>query len=162
MRKQIIGSTPPAASGLSPGELNIEELATVMVTSEADGHPIDNAFDPRRGPGGSRWMAAQPGEQRVILAFDTPQSIDWITLEVEELQTARHQEIQLEVSYDGGQQYQQLLRQEYNFSPPGTTFQREEWKVAVRDVTHLSVRISPDRQGGPGRASLTSLVLKHR
>jgi hypothetical protein len=44
-----------------------------------------NAFDHNRGPEGSRWIAAGPNEQTVILLFDTPQTIRKIGVEVEEL-----------------------------------------------------------------------------
>src|SRR4029450_9579892 len=103
-------------------------------------HPIDNVFDHRRGPGGSRWVAAEPGEQTLILAFDTPQIIRQTIVEVEELEVSRTQELQLSVSHDGGQTYRELRRQEYNFSPPGTTFEREAW-------TGLAGRVTPRQRG---------------
>jgi len=158
LRKQIIGA-PPAASALVPGQIDIAAVATVLVTSEAADHPVDHAFDGRRGPGGSRWIAGEPGEQAVILAFDAPQSIRRVILEVEEHGLARTQELQLAASGDGGQTYRELLRQEYNFSPPGTTFEREEWAVTAECVTHLRLWIKPDKGGKPCRATLTSLVL---
>ena len=112
-------------------------MATVLVTSEAPEHPVDHAFDAHRGPGGSRWVAGEPGEQALILAFDAPQAIRRVVLEVEEPEVARTQELQLAVSSDGGTTYREVLRQEYNFSPPGTTFEREDWAVTAEGVTHL-------------------------
>ena len=53
-----------------------------------------------------------------------------------------------------------MLRQEYNFSPPGTTFEREDWAVTAAGVTHLRLQIKPDKGGKPCRATLTSLVLR--
>src|SRR5262245_5927219 len=128
LRKQIL-MDHPVASARQPGEKDIAATATVLVTSEAAEHPIDHAFDHQRGPGGSRWVAADTGEQRLILAFDTPQTLRKISLEVEEQQVSRTQELHVSISCDGGQTYTELLRQEYNFSPPGTTFEREEWSV---------------------------------
>ena len=58
-----------------PDEIDIAAVATVLVTSEAAEHPVDHAFDAHRGPGGSRWVAGEPGEQTLILAFDAPQAI---------------------------------------------------------------------------------------
>src|SRR5262249_43439721 len=142
------------------GEKAIAAIATVLVTSEAADHPIDHAFDHRRGPGGTRWVAAAPGEQRLILAFDTPQTIRTISLEVEESEVSRTQVLHVSVSSDGGQTYQELRRQEYAFSPPGTTFEREEWAVTVEGVTHLQLVITPDKGGHPCRATLTSLVVQ--
>ena len=128
-------------------------------SSEDPGHPVDLAFDRNRGPGGTRWIAGEPGEQTLILAFDAPQAIRRVALEVEELGVARTQELQLAVSTDGGRTYREVLRQEYNFGPPGTTFEREDWAVPAVGVTHLRLVIRPDKGGKPGRATITSLVL---
>ena len=49
--------------------IDIAASATVGVTSEAPDFPIGNIFDDRGGPGASRWQAAEPGEQRVILSL---------------------------------------------------------------------------------------------
>jgi hypothetical protein len=150
-------STPSAPQS---GAKDIAAIATVWVTSEASDAPIDCAFDQSRGPGGSRWVAATPGEQRLILAFDTPQTIHLISLEVEEPEVSRTQVLQVSFSSDAGQTYQELRRQEYTFSPPGTTFEREGWAVAVEAVTHLQLVITPDKGGRPCRATLTSLVIQ--
>src|SRR3954449_9903223 len=159
LRKQIIGTTPEAPAP-TPGELDIAAVATVLVTSEDPEHPVDHAFDARRGPGASRWVAEGPGEQTVILAFDAPQAIRRVVLEVEETQVARTQELQLAISVDGGQTYRELVRQEFNFSPPGTTFEREDWAVTAEAVTHLRVWIKPDKGDKPCRGTITSLILR--
>ena len=159
LRKQIIG-TPPEAPARTPGEIDIAAVATVLVTSEAPEHPIDHAFDGDRGPGGTRWIAGEPGEQTLILAFDAPQAIRRVALEVEEPEAARSQELQLAVSIDGGRTYREVLRQEYNFSPQGSTFEREDWAVQAEGVTHLRLMIKPDKGGQPRRATITSLVLR--
>jgi hypothetical protein len=159
LRKHIV-KAPSSLSVPQPGEMDIAATATVQVTSEDPTHPIEHVFDTRRGPGGSRWVAAEPGEQTLILAFDTPQIIHQTILEVEEPEVSRTQEFQLSVSHDGGQTYRELRRQEYNFSPPGTTFEREDWAVLAEGVTHLQLWMKPDKGGKPCRATLTSLVLK--
>ena len=51
-------------------------------------------------------------------------------------------------------------RQEFTFSPPGTTFEREEWSVSAQSVTHLQVVIRPDKGTVPSRATLTSLTIR--
>src|SRR3954462_13408552 len=101
LRKQVIKpitETPDA----STGEIDIATVATVLVTSEAPDHPIDLAFDPHRGPRGTRWIAGEEGEQTVTLAFDAPQTIRNILLEIEEPEVARTQELQLSLACDGG------------------------------------------------------------
>lgn len=159
LRKQIL-TTGLTTSAPQSGELDIAVTATVLVTSEAADAPIDNVFDHRRGPGGSRWIAAAPGEQRLILAFDTPQTLQQISLEVEECDVSRTQELQLSVSEDGGRTYRELVRQEYTFSPPGTIFEREEWTVKATGATHLQLWIKPDKGGKLCRATLTSLAVR--
>jgi len=159
LRKQILTEWP-VSSGPRTGEKEIAAIATVWVTSEAVDHPIDYAVDNRRGPGGSCWVAAEPGEQRLILAFDQPQTLRTITVEVEEPEVSRTQELQVAISIDGGETFQELRRQEYTFSPPGTTFEREEWAIIVAGVTHLQIVIVPDKGGKPCRATLTTLALR--
>src|SRR4051795_8906661 len=82
----------------STDERDIAAVATVLVTSESPDHPVDHAFDGRRGPGASRWIAGEADEQELILAFDTPQTIRQVGLEVEEPEVARTQDLQLSAS----------------------------------------------------------------
>jgi hypothetical protein len=158
LRKQIVPKRSSESVSFE-GELSISDVATVQVTSEEADHPIDNAFDHNGGPGGSRWIAAEPGEQTVILLFDSPQTIRKIGLEVEEPAVSRTQELSVSVSSDGGRTYRELVRQEFNFSPPGTSFERELWSTSGGAVTHLRLEIKPDKGGRVGRATLTSLTL---
>jgi hypothetical protein len=159
LRKHLL-TARPVVSIPGAGEKKIAAIATVWVISEATDAPIDHVFDQRRGPGGSRWIAAEPGEQQLTLAFDHPQTVRTITVEVEELEVSRTQALHVSVSSDGGQTFQELRRQEYTFSPPGTTFEGEEWAVMVQGVTHLQLVITPDKGGKPCRANLTTLALR--
>ena len=111
LRKHIF-KAPSSLSVPQPGEIDIAATATVQVTSEDPAYPIEHVFDHRRGPGGSRWVAAEPGEQTLLLAFDTPQIIHQTVVEVEELEVSRTQELRLSVSHDGGQTYRALRHQE--------------------------------------------------
>jgi hypothetical protein len=158
LRKQILEHpTIPSSSG---DEINVPAVATVLVTSESTDHPIEHVFDGSRGPGGTRWVAALPGEQTVILVFDEPQSIRRIIMEAEEQSVSRTQELAFGVSQDGGQTYRELLRQEFNFSPTGTTFEREEWAVSADNVTHLRLSLKPDKGNQMCVATLTTLALQ--
>jgi hypothetical protein len=160
VRKQIIRSTSPTVPTFGSRELNIVDLATVLVTSETPTFPVENIFDDRRGPGGSRWVAAEPGEQTLTIAFDAPQTIQRVVLEIEEQEVERTQELQLSVSENGGRTYDELRRQEYTFSPSGATFEREEWSLPAHAVTHVRLWIKPDKGNRPCLATLTSLVLQ--
>jgi hypothetical protein len=158
LRKQVV-PTPSRGPVPLPGEIQIADVATVQVTSEEADHPIDHAFDHNRGPGGSRWVAGAPGEQSVTLLFDHPQTLRQIAVEVEEPEISRTQELAVLASSDGGRTYRVLVRQEFNFSPPGTSFERELWSVSADAVTHLRLEIKPDKGGRIGRATLTSLAV---
>src|SRR4051812_11290942 len=90
MQKRVL-SPAPLSSEASEGRewLKLLELADVEVTSEADGHPVESAFNFGAGPG---WCAARPGKQRIRLVFDQPQSIHRIRLQFHEREVARTQE----------------------------------------------------------------------
>jgi len=162
MRKQIFQTEPRQADQPALSELDVASMATVLVTSEADGHPVEHTFDNQRGPGGTCWRAATDGDQTLILAFDQPQSIREVALEVEETGLSRTQELTLAVSTDGGQNYRELLRQEFNFSPPQTTFERETWQTKVDGITHLRLWVKPDKGNRPCRATVTSLSVRYQ
>ena len=65
MLRKLIIKRELATSDSNTGEIDIAAVATVLVTSEAPDHPIDLAFDLHRGPGGTRWIAGEMGEQSV-------------------------------------------------------------------------------------------------
>lgn len=164
MRKRILTASPESTRKPSPvgRGLDLERIATVVVTSESDDYPIENAFDGRNGPGGSRWIAGEPGDQTLILELDEPQNLERVVLEVEERQAERTQELALAVSRDGGATYEELVRQEYNFSPNGSTFEREGWSVRADGVTHVRLSLRPEKGGKPHRATITALELHGR
>jgi hypothetical protein len=156
MRKRII---EPHSGNIGAKEidwLDLEPLAEVEVTSEDVGHPIDAALIPGRGPG---WQAAQPGEQTLRLLFDEPQRIKRIRLVFQEEEHRRTQEFVLGWLPDGGQSYREIVRQQYNFSPPGSTREVEDYEVDLDGVAALELRIVPDISGGSSPASLAQLRL---
>ena len=91
--------------------------------------------------------------------FDEPQSLGRVRLLFEEESRGRTQEFVLRWSPDGGRTYREVVRQQYTFSPPGTTREAEEYRVALDGVTALELRIIPDIDGGDARASLKLLRL---
>lgn len=159
MRKEIVGSEPLNTRSTINGELDVVNIATVQLTSEDSAHPIENAFDQQQGKGASYWAAAVAGPQTITLVFDQPQAIRKIQLEIEEVETSRTQVLQVSVSYNGGQSFEKVLQQDYTFSPPGTTLQREDWTVNLEQVTHFRLHIIPDRDDQGGIAKFNSLIL---
>jgi hypothetical protein len=162
LRKNILkqDKTETASAAMMATRISVPDVAGVLVSSEEASHPIDHIFDDRNGPGGTRWIAGQVGEQTLILAFDQPQTLQKLNLEIEEPDMSRTQELSMAVSHDGGQTYREMLRQEYNFSPPHTTYERERWAFPAEAVTHLRLIIRPDKRNKPCQATITSLQLQ--
>jgi hypothetical protein len=156
MRKRIISQTNHDVSPASPQWLDIERLAQVEVTSEDPAHPIDAALVPSAGSG---WRPQEPGEQTVRLLFDQPQRVRRMRLVFQEENQPRTQQFVLRWSPDGGQSYREVVRQQYNFSPPDTTSECEDYIVELDGVTALELNIVPDISGGPARAWLSELRL---
>ena len=59
-------------------------------------------------------------------------------------------------SSDGGS-FREIVRQQWNFSPPETIREVEEYQVELSNVTVLELSIVPNTSGGSARASLKSL-----
>ncbi len=154
MRKRIIGQGPPEVSAVEPGWIDLERLAQVEITSEEIGYPIESALIPGAGSG---WRAAQPGEQTIRLMFDNPLRLRRIHLAFHEEKQERTQEFVLRWSPDGGHSYREIVRQQYNFSPPALAPEVEDYDVDLDGVTALELRIVPDISHGSARASLTQL-----
>ena len=117
-------------SARAAGEIDITASATIAYSSEDRAHPVEYLLDGHSGPGATRWISARPDTtEHIVIEFDRPQTISRLVYEVEETMRERTQEVRVEVSEDGGQSYRQILVQEYNFSPGGATYQREEFQT---------------------------------
>jgi hypothetical protein len=156
MRKSIIVRGFGAVAAADPGWLDLEHLAEVEITSEDVDHPIESALIPGTSLG---WRAAEPGEQTIRLWFNEPLRLKRIKLLFQEGEQPRTQEFVLRWSPDGGQSYREIVRQQYNFSPPETAREIEDYDVDLDAVTGLELRIVPDISGGSARASLAQLRL---
>jgi hypothetical protein len=154
MRKRIIGHGPREVAAAEPVWLDLERLAQVEITSEDADHPIESALIPGTGSG---WRAAQPGEQTIRLLFDEPLRLQGLRIVFHEGEQERTQEFVLRWSPDGGQSYREIVRQQYNFSPPKGGCEVEDYDVDLDGVTVLELRIVPDISGGGVRASLAQL-----
>lgn len=156
MRKTIVAREPRSDPESDLDWLDMGKLAQVEISSEDPSHPIESALQP---DGGSGWRAAEPGEQFVRLLFDQPLEVKRIYLLVNEEKVARTQELVLRWSRDHGRTYREIVRQQYNFNPPGTTSEREDYAVELTGVTSLQLDIIPDIGGSGARASLARLRL---
>jgi hypothetical protein len=156
MRKRLIAPIPPSVPLADWDWLDVGRVALVEVTSEDKTHPIESALvrGEKRG-----WRAAEPGPQTIRLLFDKPQKVKRIQLAFEETETKRTQEFTLRWSRDGGNSYREVVRQQWNFSLPGTVREIEDYAVTLPDVTVLELNIVPDQSGGEACASLVKLRL---
>jgi hypothetical protein len=157
MRKRIIDTRQPEAQQAEPDWLQLAQIAAVEVTSEEAAHSVENALLLAGDPAG--WRAGQPGVQIIRLIFDSPQILKRIRLVFIENEGERTQEFVLRWSADGGQSWREIVRQQWNFSPAGTTQELEDYRVELVGVTQLELSIVPDVSGGPARASLAQLRL---
>ena len=156
MRKRLFTPTPQSAQPHDEGWLDLDRAASVEVTSEEKDYGIDSALVSGEAHG---WRAASSGTQTIRLLFDQPKRIRRISLVFEEPETARTQEFVLRWSADGGRSFREIVRQQWNFSPPDTTREVEEYQVQLSDVSVLELVIVPDISRGTARASLKSLRL---
>jgi hypothetical protein len=156
MIKRIIGPEHKTKSEDNEHWPTLDTIAQVEATSEEMAHPIESGLLPNSESG---WEAAQPGPQTVCLLFERPQRIKHVHLEFQEYQSARTQEFVLRWSSSGGRSYAEIVRQQYTFSPPDTTAERDDYSVDLDGMTNLQLTIIPEVSGGPARATLAQLCL---
>jgi hypothetical protein len=154
MRKRLITPIPQDAPHLDEGWLDLERTAVVEVTSEQRDHPVEAALVAGELRG---WRAADSGTQTIRLIFDQPQGLKRIALVFEETETERTQEFVLRWSGDGGRSFREIVRQQWNFSPPNAIREVEEYQVELLNVAVLELVVVPDISRGAARASLKSL-----
>lgn len=123
---------------------DLEKIAVVEISSEDPNFPIEHAL----GKAGTiGWRAAATGPQRIRLLFDKPQAIRRIQLHFVDRVSERSQEFWMVVFAEG--ELREVVRQQWNFSPHGTTEELEDYKVELNGVTALELRIDPDRSHDP-------------
>jgi hypothetical protein len=157
MRKRII---QPDSQGTLPADeqdwFDVEDLVQVELTSEDAEYPIEAALIMSTGSG---WRAQHPGRQTIRLLFDKPQRISRIQLLFQEDGRERTQEFALHWSPGGGASSREIVRQQYNFSPPDITRELEDYAVDLDGLRILELSIIPDISGGEACASLARLRL---
>jgi len=158
MRKSIIAPNVATSAPIAGPWRDLERIARVEITSETEGFPIEHALGKTVTTG---WRAAVPGPQVIRLHFDEPLAIRRIQLHFVDRASERSQEFA--VFAGSGKELREVVRQQWNFSPNGTTEEIEDYTVELQGVTMLELRIDPDRSHDPALsqsyASLQSLKL---
>jgi hypothetical protein len=156
VRKRLITPVPQDIPPPDEGWLNLDRESVVEVTSEEKDYPVESALVAGETRG---WRAADSGAQTIRLIFDEPQRLKRIALVFEEDEIERTQEFVLRWSGDYGGSFQEIVRQQWNFSPPQAKCEVEAYQVDLAGVTVLELVIVPDISQGAARASLKSLRL---
>jgi len=160
MRKTILPAPPS-----HPGSLHLEQwldltrLARVEVTSEDPSFPVEHALTLDTITG---WRAGSPGPQILRLHFDAPQDLHHIHLHFIDRAAERSQEVAIYAA-TATLPLHELRRQQWTFSPGGSTEKIEDFTLHLPAVTTLELRIDPDRSHNPAQsdlyATLTALKL---
>ena len=154
MRKRIVDRSPALVSRDSEARwLDLQEIATVEVTSEDPDFPIDAVFNANPGTG---WRASERGEQHIRIIFDQPISVRRIQLHFLEPERERTQEFTLRWSSARGGTPQEIVRQQWTFSPAGSTSEIEDYQVSLDYLAVLELAIKPDQSGHEAPATLAA------
>lgn len=158
MRKSILSPSAAAVTPIRDNWRDLERIARVEITSEDPAFPIEHALGKTVTTG---WRAAETGPQIIRLHFDEPLTIHRIQLYFIDKDADRSQEFSI---YAGsGTDLREIVRQQFTFSPGGSTEEIEEYTVALDGVTVLELKIDPDRSHDPklsqSYAALMSLRL---
>jgi hypothetical protein len=154
MRKRIVGPRYTQPERESDQDwLDLGQIATVEVTSEDADCPIEGAFESRDGRG---WRAAGPGEQQIRIIFDEPVWLHRIELRFYEPESERTQEFILRWCSAPGGVPAEIVRQQWNFSPAGSTTEVETYGVDLQAVSILELVLLPDLRPECAVATLAS------
>src|SRR5215831_5423507 len=126
---------PTHMAPLAERWMTLKGIARVAVTSQDPNRPIKSVF--KRTAHG--WRASQPGEQTIRLIFERPQPITRIHLRFSETESTRTQEFSLQWRPDRSSPAREIVRQQWNFSPHGSTIETEDYKVNLDRVGILEL-----------------------
>ncbi len=153
MQKTILGHDDRPASSPSNNWFGLEVIAGMRVSSEAEDAPVENVLDPESETG---WRAGEPGPQIIQITFSGAINIRHIQLLFRESRLARTQEFAVRYGVTGGER-REIIRQQWTFSPQGSTEEVEDYRVSLKDVVILELAIIPDINNGGAHASLARL-----
>ena len=98
--------------------------------------------------------ALEEGSQQIGLIFDQPISVKRIRLRFVETEVARTQEFTLGWSGVQGGRSREIVLQQWNFSPSGSTSDVEEYWTNLDGIAVLELSIQPDLHSGTAKATL--------
>ena len=153
MRKTIISANIGDPHPGSDEEwIDIENVARFEVTSEDPNFPLESALGEGEGPG---WKAAEKGRQIIRIIFDNPRTLRRIVLEFSENKIERTQEFTLRWAVEAHGLFREIVRQQWTFSPHGSTNEIEDYQIYLENVSILELTIKPDLAPENAVATLT-------
>ena len=137
-----------------PAWVDVLGLAQVEVSSEDEQCPVTQALShaPMMG-----WRAAEPGPQVVRLRFAAPQRVARVWIHIVDRVSERSQELSLWAA-SAGSELREVRRQQFTFSPGGSTEEVEDFRVALDAVTVIELRLDPDRSHTPAEAQMFAVL----
>src|ERR1700684_4015460 len=156
MRKEIVGQKTVAAEATGAEWLDLASIARVQLTSEDSAFPIENALSTNPTLNELGWRATNPGVQTITVLFDVPQRIRRIVVHFVERNMERSQEFLLRYS-SAKETDREIVRQQWTFSPTGSSQEIEDYPVELESVTKLELVIDPDRGRRHSVATLNAL-----
>jgi hypothetical protein len=156
VRKSRVTRIPQNAPLSDQAWIDVPRIASVEVSSEETDYPIEMALllEEKKG-----WRAATPGTQTIRLIFDEAQKLKRIFLVFEDTENIRTQEFIVRWSPDIDGPFQEIIRQQWNFSSPDSVRETEDYRVELSVVKVLELMIVPYKSGREVHASLMSLRL---
>lgn len=145
MRKRASSELSQKGRAPEPTWIRGEDFSAVDVTSEALSYPVEFALFPESPVG---WQAALPGPQKIRLHFKAPRRLSRISLTFIESERERTQQYTLKWCCDYGEALREIVRQQWTFSPRGSTCEIEDHHVDLPSVTILELEIIPDTRVG--------------
>src|SRR5260370_29818830 len=122
MRKSIVSPSAVAAPPISDLWRDLERIGWVEISSEDERFPIEHALGKKETTG---WRALGTGPQLIRLHFDEPLNIKRLRLHFVDRATERSQEFA--VFAGAGSKLQEIIRQQWTFSPDGSTQEIEAY-----------------------------------
>jgi hypothetical protein len=154
VRKRILSSDRVVARpAYGVHWMDLGQIATVEVTSEDPDFPIESVFSAN---GDTGWRASEGGEQQIRLLFDQATAVHRIQLHFLEPLRDRLQEFTVRWLAEAGGQPTEIVRQQWNFSPGGSTSELEDYEVNLDGVSALELVIRPDLTHNQALATLAA------
>jgi hypothetical protein len=138
MRKELLRN-PEGLTGEQPW-LSTIDSALVSITSEDPAYPIENALSP---PFARGWRAGAAGLQTIRLTFSGPIRLQRVRLRFRETVATRTQEFVLRCGARCDDLHQ-VIRQQWNFSPAGSTCEIEDYALNCEGINVVELEIVPD------------------